>query len=99
MMTFFVIKNIFSIVIFFVFKFIVIVIIIIIIIIIVFFVVIVDKVIIKIILTTFIKELIAFRFDIIMFFIINIIFDKLLNDFIIEIKYNVFLRFNNDNMF
>ena len=29
----------------------------------------------------------------------NAIFDELLNNFIIEIKYNVFLRLNNDNIF
>ena len=34
-----------------------------------------------------------------MFFIMNVIFNKFLNDFVIEIKYNVFLKFNNDNMF
>ena len=34
-----------------------------------------------------------------MFFIINAIFNEFLNDFIIKIKYNVFLKFNNDNIF
>ena len=29
----------------------------------------------------------------------NIIFKKFLNDFVIEIKHNVFLKFNNNNMF
>ena len=29
----------------------------------------------------------------------NTIFDEFLNDFIVKIKYNVFLRFNNDDMF
>ena len=84
---------------FFIFKFIIIVIIIIIIIIIISFIVIVVKIFIKIILITFIRELIAFRFNIIMFFTINVIFNKLFNNFIIEIKYNAFLRFNNDKMF
>ena len=93
--TFFIIKSIFSIVILFVFEFIIIIIIIIVI----FFIIIVVKIIIKIVLTTFVKKLIAFRFDIIMFFAMNIIFNEFLNDFIIEIKYNVFLRFNNNNIF
>ena len=96
-MTFFVIENILSIVVFFVFEFIIIVIVIIIVVI--SFVVIVIKIVIKIILTTLIKELIAFRFDMIMFFVMNIIFDELLNGFVIEIKYNVLLKFNNDDIF
>ena len=29
----------------------------------------------------------------------NAIFDEFLNDFIVKIKYNFFLRFNNDDMF
>ena len=29
----------------------------------------------------------------------NIIFDEFLNNFVIEIKNNVFLRFNNNNIF
>ena len=71
----------------FVFEFIIIVIIIIIIVI--SLIVIIIKII-KIILTTFIRELIVFRFNMIMFFIINAIFNELLNDFIVKIKYNVF---------
>ena len=94
--TLFVIEFIISlIIILFVFEFIVIVIIIIIIVI--SFIINIVKVI--IILTTFIKELIAFRFDTIMFFVINAIFDEFLNDFIIKIKNNVFLKFNNNNIF
>ena len=99
-MTFFIAEFVISsIIILFVFKLvvIVIVIIIIIIIIIIFFIVIVVKII--IILITFVKELIAFRFDMIMFFAINIIFDELLNEFVIKIRHKVFLRFNNDNIF
>ena len=96
--TFFIIEFIiFSIVVFFVFKFIVIVIVIVIIIIVISLIVIVVKII--IILTTFVKELIAFRFDMIMLFIMNAIFNKLLNNFIIEIKYNAFLKFNNNDIF
>ena len=95
--TLFIIENIFSIVILFVFEFIVIVIVVIIIAI--SFVVIVVKVIIEIILTTFIKELIAFHFDMIMLFVINTIFDELLNDFVVEIKYNALLKFNNNDIF
>ena len=95
MMTFFVIKSILSIIIFFVFELIAIVIIIIIIIIP--FVVIIVKIV--IILITFVKKLIAFRFDMIMLFVINAIFDKLLNDFIVEIRHNVFLKFNNNDIF
>ena len=34
-----------------------------------------------------------------MFFIINVIFNEFLNDFVIKIKHNIFLKFNNDNMF
>ena len=34
-----------------------------------------------------------------MFFIMNAIFDEFLNNFVIEIKYNLFLKFNNNNMF
>ena len=45
------------------------------------------------------KKLIAFRFDMIMFLIMNIIFDELLNDFAIKIKYNAFLKFNNNDIF
>ena len=94
--TLFVIKFVISsIVILFVFEFIIIVIIIIIVVI--SFIAIIIKVV--IILITFIRELIAFRFDMIIFFIINAIFDELLNDSAIEIKYNAFLKFNNDNMF
>ena len=97
MITFFVIKSILSIVVFFVFEFIVIIIIVIIIVI--SFVIIIIKIIIKIVLTIFIKELIVFRFDMIMLFIMSVIFDKLLNDFIIKIKHNVLLRFNNNDIF
>ena len=86
---------IFSIIILFVFE--LVVIIIVIIIIIIFSVVIVIRII--IILTTLIKELIAFRFNMIMFFTMNAIFDEFLNDFAIEIKHNAFLKLNNNNMF
>ena len=34
-----------------------------------------------------------------MFFIINIIFNELLNDFAIKIKDNAFLKFNNNDIF
>ena len=34
-----------------------------------------------------------------MFFAINAIFNEFLNDFIIKIKRNVFLRFKNNNIF
>ena len=96
-MTFFVIKFVISsIVILFIFKFIIIVIIIIIIIIISFVVIIVRII---IILTTLIRELIAFRFDMIMFFAMNAVFDEFLNDFIVKIKYNAFLKFNNNDIF
>ena len=93
MTTFLIIKNILSIIILFVFKLIVTIIVII------SFIVIVVKIIIKIILTVFIKELIAFRFDMIMLLIMNTIFDELLNDSVIKIKYNVLLKFNNNNIF
>ena len=95
MTTFFIIKNILSIIILFIFKLIVIVIIVIVAVI--SLIVIIIKIV--IVLTTLIRELIAFRFDIIMLLIINAIFDKLLNDFVVEIKHNILLRFNNNNIF
>ena len=100
MMTFFVVESIFSIVILFVFEFIVIVIVIIVIIVIVISsIIIVIKIVIKIVLMTFIKELIAFRFDMIMFFAISAVFDEFLNDLVVEIRYNALLRFNNNDIF
>ena len=99
-MTFFVIEFIIpSIVILFVFKLVIIVIVIaiIIIIVVISFIVIVIKII--IVLIIFVKKLIALRFDMIMFFAINAIFNKFLNDLVIKIKYNVFLKFNNNDMF